>query len=306
MAGQKTEPLFFPRFFSAGKKPESRLLFLVFFVLFFSTLSFAQAAVSIQSIKAMPANEIYANEVREFKIVAINLSNERIVGEKFKVLASSELSLLEKELETSEQFFLVPELLPNQAIELRFWVKARSEPSEKAVVSVNFGQTVFSDLTATRLRIVPSPLRVVVHPQKSVVATGEVSALLVSLFNDSNFSLQGIRSELVSSERADSLSKPFEAAEFLPKQSVEDRLFEFWPRPLASGTHQLTVKTVFSDALGEHQLNHRVEVQVRETTSFVLFLVGALLVVGILYWLWIRTVSKPPVKLHPGLKEEKK
>jgi len=290
----------------AGQKTESRLLFPVFFVLFFSTLAFAQVAVSIQSIKAMPSNHMYTNEVSEFKIVALNLSNGRIVGEQFKVQPSSELSLLENGQETSEQSFLVPELLPNQAIELRFWLKAHSDASEKAVVSVNFGQTVFSDLTATRLRIVPSPLRMTVVPQKNVVATGEVSALLVSLVNDSNFSLQGIRSELVSSERADSLSKPFEAAEFPPRQSVENRLFEFWPRPLASGRHELIVKTVFSDALGEHQLDHRVEVQVRETTSFVLFLVGALLVVGVLYWLWIRTVSKPPVKLHTGTKTEEK
>ena len=254
----------------------------------------------------MPTNDMYANEVSEFKIVAINLSNERIVGEQFKAQASAELSLLEKGLETSEQSFLVPELLPNQVVELRFWLKAGSEPSEKAVVSVNFGQTVFSDLTATRLHIIPSPLRLAVQPQKNVVATGEVSALLVSFFNDSNFSLQGIHSELVSSERADSLSKPFEAVELQSKESVENQLFEFWPRPLASGRHELVVKTVFSDALGEHQLDHRVEIQVRETTSFVLFLVGALLVVGILYWLWIRTVSKPSVKLHSGLKEEKK
>lgn len=287
----------------AGQKTELRLLLPLFFVLFFSTLAFAQVVVSIQSIKAMPTNVMYANEVSEFKIVAINLSNERLVGEQFKVLASLELSLLEKGLETSEQSFLVPELLSNQAVELRFWLKAHSVPSEKAVVSVNFGQTVFSDLTATRLHIIPSPLRMTVLPQKNVVATGEVSALTVSFFNDSNFSLQRIRSELVSSERADSLSKPFEAAELQSKQSVEDRLFEFWPRPLASGRHELIVKTVFSDVLGEHQLDHRVEIQVRETTSFVLFLVGALLVVGILYWLWIRTVSKPPAKLHAAIKE---
>jgi hypothetical protein len=248
---------------------------------------------------------LYANEVNEFKIAAINLSNERLVGERFQVQVSSELVLLENDLEKNEQSFLVPELLPNQETEIRFVVKALSKPSANAVVSVNYGQTVFSDLVATRFAIVPSPLRVTVSPEKNVLSVGEASAVLVSLVNDSNQSLYNIRSELLSTQKIDSLSEAFETAELLPGNAVENQRFEFWPRALASEKNDLVVKTVFSDSLGEHELENRVGIETSDTGNSVLLLLGAVIVIGLLYWFWARTTHKEPVKIHTGKTTEK-
>lgn len=288
-----------------GKKNSARCWLFCLFTILLPTVS-SQLAVSIQPENPAYQNVLYTNEKADFKIVAINLTNERMVGEKFKVLASPELVLLEKNREVKEQSFVIPELLANQAVELRFSAQALSVPAEKAVLSANFGQTVFSGLSAINLRIVKSPLKVTAVPQKKVLNQGEASKLFVSIENDSNQTLGGINADLVSSNSMDSLSKPFQLLSMEPGQKQENLSFEFWPRPLSLGSQELELMVSFSDSAGLHYLGYTVPIEVQDKASTVLFWVFVVIIILALYWVWLHVVSKPPMKLHAGVKTEEK
>ncbi|MBU0636195.1 hypothetical protein KKE06_04180, partial [Candidatus Micrarchaeota archaeon] len=141
----------------AGKKNkwQKGLLFFLFF--FLAQTAWAQLSVSIEPQNPVHEIALYSNEVADFKLLVINLSSERIVGQQFQLLASEGIVLLEQNQEKKNQSFLVPELLPDQAIELFFVIKAKE--SGESVLSVNFGNYVFSDLVAKRIRIVHSLLQ---------------------------------------------------------------------------------------------------------------------------------------------------
>lgn len=279
-----------------GIENNRRILAAFFLLLTFLPAVFAQLAVSVKPAEQNHASGLYTNEIREFSVLAVNLSNDRLVGEKFRVIPSSELVLLQNGSEVFQQDFLVAELLPNQATELHISAKARSNPAPDATLSVRFGQTVLTDLAAVSFPVLASPLDVQLRLQQSELALGGHSTLFASFENNSKKPLFNIRSELIGSSTVDSLSKSFELLELAPGKKTEARAFEFWPRPLALGKNDVVLHTDFSDASGFHRLEHRVVVQVRDagsTAFFWLFIFGMILVI---YLVWIQTQSKPSKK----------
>lgn len=271
-----------------------RFFGLILCLLFFSVAAIAQVTVSLESIQPFQQFEVYQNELVSFKILVLNLGSERLTGEKIRVRSENFLFLENNELKP-EQLFIVPELFPSQAVELRLVAKAPAVVQEKARIGLDFGLQRFSNRLEKDWSIIPSPLHVTLQPDQSAKFSGEVFRIGVLFRNDSNQTVYQLKGTLLSSQRADILTAPVFVSDLSPLESSERFEFEYWPRPLALDSHEAVFQTRFSDERGEHTLDHRVSLQVwsqRIGSSWILLLLAILLIVAG-FWYWNQQKQKP-------------
>lgn len=280
-----------------GKKcPE---LLAIVFLITLATTAFGQVAVSIEAQDHR--DYFFPDETRIFEVTAINTTDTVLLGEKFKAQTSDELALIENNRFVSEQTSLVPEIPSRQAIVLRFLVKAKTNPTDKATIAVNSGLATYNQVAAIQNRIVPLPFTLKAESSSSQMGLGETNAIQLSGQNDSNQPITNFSSNLELSNGFVELSPQTVQIERLDiNQAIPTTSFDFQPKGTMIGFFDATLITTFEDTNGFHRIvtRHTIEIQDRSTGIFLLFLLAVIAV-----WLSYSLLSKNK-KADP--KEKKK
>jgi len=290
-------------FSASGLKIRILFLFLFFSALLVPSVN-AEVIVSVQPVDER--DFFYSEEVREFRAVVLNPTNDRETGYQFKAEVSSDLVLLEQNKEVSEIFFTLPEVLPGRFVALPFWVKARGSLSDSAVITLNFGKTVFSEFSARSTRVVASPLTVAASLQKERMGLSEDNSILLSVRNDSNKVIENFSAQLVLNPSFLQLSPRVLQIEKLDSNSgLEPFEFGFVSKGNVLGTFDAVVGVDFSDETGQHILDKRFEVEVSDTSlATVLLVVVIVALIGIMAFLRPKPIAEKKT-VHPQ-KEDKK
>lgn len=270
---------------SAGQKRGFFLSALIlFFAISFSTAAFAQFSVLIQIQNQ--TGYLVQNEVAPVEIKVINLGVRRETGIRLFIETTNDLALVEDGLVASKQEIIIPELFPNQAQTQTVFVKAIGKPTANAVLSISYGTATFSNLAAQTIEIRPAPVRLALNQNSFFLSESKPQSVFASFFNDQNSTITQLQIRLMAPQTIDITSKPFYQNQVLPFSSVQNVELEFWPKPLSTGNHELTVIASYTDATGFHQTEQRFQVRYEQDATTPGFLLLAVVILLGMFLVW--------------------
>ncbi len=258
-------------------------IFAAFFFLTLLTVCQAELSVSIQPLKNTQ-NVFYTDEILEFQLVAINLDDDSMLNEKFQVLSTNELQLLEEYKEVPKLEFEIPEIQPHQTIRIPFFVKAQSSPAARAVLSASFGQTTYTHLVAATYSIQKPPLEITTSVKTQHMALNETNQILVQVKNDSNRPITNFRIQAALENHFQELSPhAYQLGTLDVNQSIPPQEFDFIPKGNILGKANAGTIIEFTDENGSHTIDKRFGIDVADKSSSLLLALLLIAVLGFIF-----------------------
>ncbi|MCD6478612.1 MAG: hypothetical protein J7L44_01865 [Candidatus Diapherotrites archaeon] len=229
--------------------------------------------------------KLYTDEVGEYEIKVINVSEEPIENVIIKVVASGNLAII-KGLE--ERSMDVMELSPMQPFEKKtigVKVKPVAKPREEGgmnIITVYYGQEKYTHFMGTYVEVIEGPLNVKAELKKYAMSSGEENRIDAELKNTSaSEQIRNLRIFLSMPEKFDSKELSYDVAYLNPADSLKKSFF-FSPDPSIKGTQHLALIVEFEDSRGKHiiEKNFKIEIQNKAISSaLILALITGLVVI---------------------------
>src|SRR3989338_1672254 len=276
-----------------------KLLFLFFVLL--ATNAFADLAVSIQPADGNTL--FYPNEVREYQVLVINTGNQAEIGTRFELNTSESLVLLEENKETDKIQFTLPEIKNRDQVTVPIRVKARDLPSDRAIISVNYGQTQFTGLSAVQHVVRQPGFQTHTSIQSTTIALNENNKIEVTARNDSNNPVANIVIRPALEPALQPLSPHVYTLDQLDEnEAIPPQTFEFVPKGNVLGKFNAGVIIEFDDEQGHHVIDRRYIVSVEDRSISLLL---ALLLIGALAYIFFASKEKSKPASEPRKTKKK-
>jgi hypothetical protein len=229
-------------------------------------------AYSMLVVEMVPKNtsdqvlKLYTDEVGEYEIKVINVSEEPIKNATIKVVASGSLVIIKGLEEKSAD---VMELGPMQPLEKKtvvIKVKPVARPRQESgmnILTVYYGQGKYTHFIGTYVEVIEGPLNVKAELKKYTIASGEENRVDAELKNTSaSEQIKNLSIFLSMPEKFDSKEVSYDVAYLNPADSLKKSFF-FSPDPSIRGTQHLALIVEFEDSRGKHiiEKNFKIEIQ---------------------------------------------
>ena len=247
-----------------------RLIWALSFVLLF--LSFALADLSVTLFPLEDSNSpFYVDEVRYYKIRALNSSLSDLDNVQIVVKSSDEFSLILKGEPRDELYYTFLVLSPNFAQERVFEIKALSETQNAGSVWAQFGQDQNFSLP---LHSKKSPLEISANLSNKSLKPEEEGSF--------SFDISNISAELFSSQGYIVQGDAFEKASLAPSEKVSGNIF--FTIGEQTGRTPIVLRVFFDDAQGTHVIEKGFEVEVGNKDLYVFLIIGAIILCVLVYF----------------------
>ena len=210
--------------------------------------------------------ELYGDEVGEYGIRVINVSNEPIKNGIIKVVASGSLVIIKGLEERTSVTMELGAMQPLEKKDIVIKVKPVTRPrqyGEANIITVYYGQGKYTRFTGTYVGITKGPLNVKAELRKYTMARGEENRVDAELKNISaNEQIKDLDIYLKMPPKFDSKDSNYAIAYLNPSDSLK-KSFSFSPDPSIMGTQYLALIAEFEDQRGKHVIekNFKVEIQ---------------------------------------------
>ncbi|MFH1391462.1 MAG: hypothetical protein ABIH20_04085 [Candidatus Diapherotrites archaeon] len=269
-------------------------IFVFLFLLLVSSIASAQVALIIEPTSADGDTSLYPFEVKEYKFVIVNISNNPVENVQVSLSVPEELSLVVDNEDRVDRHFTIRKMLPGAKEEHVFNVKALDISAKPLEIRADFGVSEMTNSSLTSLMVEPSGLAFNARLSRTSLGPDESGSVFFDLTNNSSEKIHNIKAELVSTDSVVVDSLPFELDFIEPGQTVSNTEFLF---SLGSGIGRknLSLRVWFDDSNGRHLLEKSFSLDVQNRDIYVILLVfGILFLVGISFYI---RKNKPPQKV---------
>ncbi|MBN2067912.1 MAG: hypothetical protein JW744_05580 [Candidatus Diapherotrites archaeon] len=231
------------------------------FIILLCSLSQAQLMVSITPKAQQEPAQLYLDELTEFELTAYNNTAQTLGKVVLKVTVPEELSLIDKGLYTDKAIFQIEGLAPSEKETFFVAAKMVKPSSENILVTVHYGQDIYTHLVTTYVNYADSNLSIEARLESGVLSQNQDGKVFLKLKNGGLAPVQNISAALFVSDSLSSLSPLFSTPVLLHGQETDEIPFYFRPDNSFSGQADAKVMVSFDDARGRHVVEKRFTVE---------------------------------------------
>lgn len=278
----------------------NKLILVLLILVAFSLNVFAQTAVIISPLEGEGTLTLYPLEVREYKMIIVNISQSTLGNVEVRLTVPEELALVVNGEDKTTRFYSFISLDPNQQEEKIFQVKALKQASYPLEIKAEFGGENFTNSSSTGVIVQQSGFSFNSRLSRTSLEPGQGGSVIFDITNNSGLKITNIKAELLSTDQLTIETSPFELDFLESGQSVSNTEFFF---TLGTGTGQktLVLRVFFEDSKGKHLLEKSFPLDVQNRDIYVALLVIAVLILVIIS-LYMRRKKTPKEVDTQGIK----
>src|SRR3989344_7470930 len=269
----------------AQKKTIIKSMIVFLFIFFFSFVQ-AEIAVTISPQNGEETASMYQDEAMLFNLNVINLNPEPVQNLVIELSVDKELALLEENglSESSSKNYRIEFLAPGEGASQPFLLKALAK-TQNAKIYANYGVNVFTNLSASFVQIVDSPIQLNASLEKKELDLGEKNSIIASIENSSSNAFSNLELSLIADETIFSEEKSFHFASISSKQKISQE-FSFYPKETIQGEKRLVVQLKFEDEKSnERVLQKNLSVNIQNKKLNLALIIAAIIFLLILaFW----------------------
>lgn len=263
-------------------------LFLLWFLVFF--LPFLVNAQNV-SVYIEPVSDsdfdFYSFEVMRYQLVVSN--NGKALVENFNAVinAGSDLTLVVDGQEVRSQKISFLSIAPAETLFKEFQVKGLFSIGRTTSIKVDYGVGEnLSQSYSVQVSVKRNPVEFNARLLKGALEPFEENSVVFDLKNTSEKELSDVYVEVFLPEGFSSTERGFSTEFLSPHQSITNARLDFTAGPEPIGEQTITIKSFFSDDLGEHELRKDllVDVRKRENTLLILALVALIVAALVIFF----------------------
>jgi len=264
----------------------------VFFLLFFASAVFSQAAVLLEPIEGEGVLSIYPFEVKEYSLKVINIADHDLDGVQVVIKVPNELAVVVDGDDRQEAFFTFLSLPADAREERKFKIKALEVSSNPVEIKAEFGIENLNNSSSTSVNIIRSDFSFSSRLSQTSLAPGQKGSVFFDFSNSSEERITNIHAELFSTD-AIIIESPELELDFLESgQGISNTEF-FFSLDEGTGKKVLGLRLFFTDSKGSHVLEKAFSLDVQNRDFYVFVLVGAIVfLVGISFYLRRKKVPR--------------
>ncbi|MDO8627784.1 MAG: hypothetical protein Q7K42_04925 [Candidatus Diapherotrites archaeon] len=269
-------------------------LFFVFLVLF---ANFASAEVFVTLSKSSEDLTLYPLESTVLELSVLNSGSVDVQGLNFNVLGSNgDLVFLEGGEQLKSLNFDINKISFGETFSREIVVKPLRVSSKKIMVTVEYGQKVFSNSTSIVLNVVENPLKLKSKISSNGVNLGEEFSISVDFENSGTDRITNLKAFLDFPDGFEVVSSPSIPESLDAGQSIKNVKFVLNPKEKFDGKKTIKLISSYVQGNGAHKLEENFELQM-ENKGFIFQLIA-----GIIVGLIVLSFFFQPPKAHGSAK----